>query len=84
MSVAERIRVFLADRFLFDAAAPIDAEQSLLEAGILDSSGAMELVLFLEEEFGIRVLDAELVPANLDSIARIAGYVERKLAAVGS
>lgn len=77
-STEERIRRFLADRFLFDANAPIDPAASLMEAGILDSTGAMELVLFLEEEFGIRVADNELVPENLDGIRKIAAYVDRK------
>jgi acyl carrier protein len=77
----ERIRRYLADRFLFDENARIDPAQSLIKAGILDSTGAMELVLFLETEFNIRVADAELVPENLDSIDRIAAYVARKTVA---
>ena len=78
MKVSERIHKFLADRFLFDASAVIDPAQSLMNAGILDSTGAMELVLFLEDEFKIRVADTELVPENLDSIRQIAAYVSRK------
>ena len=77
---AECIRSFLADRLLFDEKAAIDPKQSLLKAGILDSTGAMELVLFLEEEFSIKVADSELVPENLDSIEKIAAYVSRKTA----
>lgn len=78
MTTTERIRKFLADRFLFDETAAIDPAQSLMKAGILDSTGAMELVLFLEDEFKIRVADSELVPENLDSIRQIAAYVSRK------
>lgn len=84
MTTTERIRTFLADRFLFDANAPIDPRASLMEAGILDSTGAMELVLFLEEEFKIRVADTELVPENLDSIERLAAFVGRKAAGVAA
>jgi acyl carrier protein len=83
MEAEERIRVFLADRFLFDPAAQIDREQSLIKAGILDSTGAMELVLFLEQEFKIRVADADMVPENLDSIERIAAYVARQTSGPG-
>lgn len=80
-SDADRIREFLADRFLFDANANIDPKASLMGAGILDSTGAMELVFFLEEEFGIQVSDSDLVPDNLDSIERIVAYVGRRKAA---
>lgn len=78
---AEKVRHFLADRFLFDPEASIDPKSSLMGAGILDSTGAMELVLFLEEQFGIEVADTELVPDNLDSIERIAAYIARKASA---
>ena len=53
--------------------------ESLLEAGVIDSTGVLELVAFLETEFGLAVSDAEIVPENLDSIGRIAGYVDGKL-----
>lgn len=78
MKPNECIRKFLADRFLFDQSAAIDPAQSLMKTGILDSTGAMELVLFLENEFKIKVADSELIPENLDSIDRIAAYVSRK------
>lgn len=78
VDAAGQIKTFLADRFLFDANAAIDPKQSLTKAGILDSTGAMELVLYLEEEFKIRVADTELVPENLDSIEKLAAYVARK------
>ena len=74
----ELVRRFLADRFLFDPDAHIDPGASLIGTGILDSTGAMELVFFLEERFGIEVADTELVPDNLDSLQKIGAYVERK------
>lgn len=82
MTVETAIRRFIADNFLFggDAAAIAEGE-SLLEAGLVDSTGILELVGFLEETFAIRVADAEIVPDNLDSIAAIAAYVRRKTAA---
>lgn len=56
----------------------LDEEESLTERGILDSTGALELVLHLEERYGIKVLDEELHPDNLDSVEKIAAFVERK------
>lgn len=55
-------------------------DTSLLDRGIIDSTGVLEIIVFIEGEFGIKVLDHEVLPENLDSISNIAGYVERKLA----
>ena len=78
--IEQKIRQFITDNFLFreDRASLTDSE-SLLEAGVIDSTGVLELVAFLETEFGLAVSDAEIVPENLDSIGRIAGYVDGKL-----
>jgi acyl carrier protein len=77
--IEQKIRQFITDNFLFreDRASLTDAE-SLLEAGVIDSTGVLELVAFLEREFGLAVADAEIVPENLDSISRIVGYVKGK------
>lgn len=78
---AAKIRTFIGDNFLFrEDRADIADTESLLDAGLIDSTGILELVSFLEAEFGIRMADAEIVPDNLDSIARIVAYVERKTA----
>ena len=78
--VESKVRTFIEDNFLFrdDRAAMSDSE-SLLDAGLVDSTGILELVAFLEQEFAIRMADAEIVPANLDSIKTIVAYVEGKL-----
>ena len=76
----ETIRSFIADRFLFDPGAKIEPGKSLIKSGVLDSTGAMELVLFLEDTFKIKVADAELVPQNLDTLRDITAFVQRKLA----
>jgi acyl carrier protein len=75
------IRQFITDNFLFreDRASLTDSE-SLLEAGVIDSTGVLELVAFLETEFGLSVGDSEMVPENLDSISRIVSYVKGKTA----
>ena len=74
------VRKFVEDNFLFreDRASLSDAE-SLLEAGLIDSTGILELVAFLEQQFQIRMADADIVPENLDSIKTIVVYVESKL-----
>lgn len=82
MDTREQVRAFIAERFLFDASAPIDPSASLIKGGILDSTGAMELVMFLEETFGIHLADHELVPENLDGINRVVALIQRKRAAL--
>jgi acyl carrier protein len=79
MRVQEEIKGFIAQNFLFtsDAAALRDAD-SLLEKGIVDSTGILELVTHIEEKYGIKVLDQEMLPANLDSVDAIAGFIARK------
>lgn len=80
MTVEEKIREFLRENFLFGSHEAIADSDSLLDRGIIDSTGAMELVSFLEESFGVRVDDEDLVPENLDSVAAISSFVARKLA----
>lgn len=75
----ERIRRFVLDNLLLGDSdrMPSDAE-SLLEAGVIDSTGILELIEFLEDAFGITVEDTETVPENLDGVERILGYLGRK------
>ena len=74
------VRRFISENFLFrDDGDAITHDQSLLDAGIIDSTGVLELVCFLETTFGIEVQDDEMLPENLDSIRAIANYVGRKL-----
>ena len=79
MTATERIRTYIRENFLFGSESPIGDDGSLLEAGIIDSTGAMELVTFLESEFGLRIDDRDLVPENLDSISAMVSFVKRKL-----
>ena len=75
------IRNFIVENFLFgDTANPLNDEDSFLENGIIDSTGVLELVSHLEATFEIKVEDEELIPDNLDSIANVVKYLERKLA----
>jgi acyl carrier protein len=73
------IRNFIETSFLFrDGRDGLGDTESLLGAGLIDSTGILELVSFLESEFGIAVLDEEIVPENLDSVEQITAYVDRK------
>ena len=74
------VRRFIGENFLFrDDGDAITHDASLLDAGIIDSTGVLELVSFLETTFGIAVHDDEMLPENLDSIRAITSYVSRKL-----
>lgn len=79
MSVRATLRRYVLENHLFtdDDAALKDAD-SFLETGILDSTGIMELILFIEETFQLKVTDDEMVPENLDAIDSLVAYVERK------
>jgi acyl carrier protein len=79
--IASRIRTFLVDSFLLGDDDGFGDDDSLLDGGIVDSTGVMEVVTFLEESFGIAVGDDELVADNLDSVTALSGFVQRKLAA---
>ena len=75
-----RIKNFIIENFLFGNANGLQDDTSFLEEGIIDSTGVLELVTFLEEDFGIQVDDEELIPENLDSIDNVTAYLERKIA----
>jgi acyl carrier protein len=73
-----QIRAFLASNFYITDADALESETSLLDQGIVDSTGVLEVIGFIEETFGITVEDSELLPENLDSIQGIAQFVIRK------
>ncbi|MCK9265238.1 MAG: acyl carrier protein [Desulfobulbaceae bacterium] len=80
MSVAvDSIRAFIFENFLFDAdESALQNDDSFLEKGIIDSTGVLELVEWLEETFGIKIEDEELIPENLDSVNLLAAFIDRK------
>ena len=77
------IRNFIVNNFLFGDGSSLKDDTSFMESGILDSTGVLELVTFLESTFGFKVLDKETVPENLDSVNRAATFVARKIAEKG-
>jgi acyl carrier protein len=76
---SDEIRRFIVDTFLFGAQSDeLTDEASLLELGIIDSTGVLELVEFLEGTYDIEVEDKELVPENLDTMKNIVAFLEKK------
>ncbi len=75
------VKNYISENFLMGQSdIQLEDDTSFLEMGLLDSTGVIELVSFLEEEFGIQVEDDEITPENLDTLSRIAAYVEQKSA----
>lgn len=78
-SLGAQLRAFIGETFLFGQDADeIGENDSLLDLGVIDSTGVLELVAFLEDTYALAVADDEIVPENLDSLAAIAAYVRRK------
>lgn len=79
MELKAQIKQYIVENFLFGDEAPLTGDDvSLLDEGIIDSVGVMELVAFLEGDFGLTVDDEDLIPENLDSVNNLAAYIERK------
>ena len=79
MSNAEVIRSYIVENFLFGDDDGFDTETSFLENGIIDSTGIMELVDFIEKKFNFQVDDEELIPDNFDSVQNIVNFLKEKI-----
>ena len=84
MEIRRNVRDFILENFLFtnDQGALKDAD-SLIDTGTMDSTGVLELMMFLEEKFKFKIADEEMLPENLDSVIRIVEFVVQKLAMTG-
>jgi len=81
MRVKEEVRGYILKHCLFSTdPSALDDSVSLMETGVIDSTGVLELIFFLEERYGIAVEDEEMVPENLDSVRSIVSFVTRKRA----
>lgn len=78
MEIKEQVRAFIISNFYVADPAALEDVASLLDLGIIDSTGVLEVIFFLEDTFGVTVEDSEMLPENLDSIERIASFVARK------
>lgn len=80
-SIEAQVRQYVTDRLLFGRSdITVDGDTSFLESGLIDSTGVLELVAFLEEHFRIKVEDEDLVPANLDSVNALVKFIDSKSA----
>lgn len=77
--IKDKVREFVVENFMFGNDEGLEDGTSFLENGIIDSTGILELVNFLDEEFSISVEDEELIPENLDSIKNVTSYLQKKL-----
>jgi acyl carrier protein len=78
-TVEEKIRKYIADNILYsNSGYPYPDDISFLENGIVDSMNVMEIVMYAEEQFSIKVKDEDIVPANFDSVHNLAEFIRRK------
>jgi len=76
--VQQEIHNYIVDKILFDNGEKLDEDLSFQESGILDSTGFLELITFVEEKFRVEISDRELVPENFDTLRKISGFVQSK------
>ncbi|MGZ5607376.1 MAG: acyl carrier protein [Methylobacter sp.] len=75
------IHQYILENFLFtEDESALQHSDSFLDNGIIDSTGVLEIILFIEETFGIKVNDDEMLPSNLDSVDNLTEFVQRKQA----
>lgn len=79
MSNIDKVREFIVDNFLFGDGTTLNSDTSFLQERIVDSTGILEIITFLEDEFSIKIEDDELLPENLDSLNNIDAFLKRKL-----
>lgn len=80
MEIEAQIRQYVAQNLLFsDNGFEYENDDSFLQEGIIDSVGVLELVLFVEETFGVNVNDQEITPDNFDSVNKLASYIRSKM-----
>lgn len=83
--IKDAVKAFVIENFLFgDTSYELADTDSLIDNDIIDSTGILELVAFIEDRCGITMADAEIVPANLDSLERITAFIASKTAAPAS
>jgi len=76
--IQDQVRTFVTSNFYVADPSQLRNSESLLDSGVMDSTGVLEVIAFIEETFSITVEDAEMLPENLDSIDNITNFVVRK------
>lgn len=82
--IEDTVSMFIRTNFIFDTKKTLDADQSLMETGVIDSTGVLELIAFLEQTFSVKFHDEDLVAANFDSVRKIAACVSQKTLGPGA
>jgi acyl carrier protein len=75
----DTVAKFVVDNVLFGDGARLDKDTSFLNEGIIDSTGILELIMFREEQFDIKIEDQDLTPENLDSLSNISVFIQSKV-----
>ncbi len=79
MDYSDKVREFIIEDFLFGDHEQFKDDTSFIASGIIDSTGILELIAFLEETYGITIADEELIPENFDCVKNISDFLERKV-----
>jgi acyl carrier protein len=81
MQNESKVREFVLKNYLFTSEqTALKSEDSFMKNGIMDSTGILEMIMFLHDEFGVDVMDDEMVPENLDSVNNVVAFLDKKLA----
>jgi len=81
MQTETKVREFVLKNYLFTTEqSALKSEDSFMKSGIMDSTGILEMIMFLHDEFGVDVMDDEMVPENLDSVNNVVAFLDKKLA----
>jgi acyl carrier protein len=78
VEIEQQTREFLLNNFIFDTSFQLGDDASLMEFGVVDSTGVLEIIMWLETTFDIKVEDSEVLPENLDSVRFMTDFIERK------
>jgi acyl carrier protein len=84
MNYKREVRSYIVKNFLFGESGSLQDDTSFLESGTIDSTGVLELIAFLESTYQVKVQNEEMLPDNLDSIAKVSAFVEKKRAAASA
>lgn len=80
MNTEQKVRTYILENFMFtDDESLLNDDDSLQEKGLIDSTGLLEVITFIEDEFGVKVADSEMTPDNLDTVNNIVKYVSSKI-----
>ena len=82
MQTESKVREFVLKNYLFTTEqSALKSEDSFMKSGIMDSTGILEMIMFLHDEFGVDVMDDEMIPENLDSVLNVVAFLGKKLQA---